>query len=371
MTERSADTSQLHPLPDNACIAPAEQPSESTAPPAKSQVDGPILGVRGLRRIIGLFVAVAAVACIVLLCLSLPVSHAPFRLHATTSFLGLQAASDFRVSIDAQDWDISTAAPTDTAAPSGKFSALRRTLPKDVKDRGVDRLEMWIHAGDEVIVQRLPGVPAHYSITLPSQPVEFAVQLADITQLVQTDETGKETTDTKPEPILRSRIGGSEQPALRILPAEGGGEFGARVAINRLGFGHPTNHGVEAGLLTGGMQFLDKPDNELQLYRGTDLRLGNVDGEIAAAALTSDAIEVYVSGLADDVRLNVSTGRVGERSRSVMPSRYEWLKGQPVIAVALGFVASIVGAVGLLLSAAGAIPPFSRWLHRRLVREER
>jgi hypothetical protein len=180
----------------------------------------------------------------------------------------------------------------------------------------------------------------------------------------------KQFHDASPLPRYRAFVGVGEQPALRILPAGGGGEFSARVAINRLGFGHPTNHGVEAGLLTGGMQFLDKPDNELQLYRGTDLRLGNVDGEIAAAALTSDAIEVYVSGLADDVKLNVSTGRVGERSRSVMPSRYEWLKGQPVIAVALGFVASIVGAVGLLLSAAGAIPPFSRWLHR-LVGEER
>ena len=70
------------------------------------------------------------------------------------------------------------------------------------------------------------------------------------------------------------------------------------------------------------------------------------------------------SGFADDAQLFVAAGRRSHRQRSVMPTRYDWLKSEPVIAVALGFTATFAGVLGLLLSAAQALPSFGRWIQR-------
>jgi hypothetical protein len=370
MTGDDSKPEQLSPVATESHIASPNHPADHAGGANESHAHGKVSYARGLRRLFAVFIAVAAVAGIVVLCLSLPVSRAPFRLHATTSFLGLKAASDFHISIAAEEWDASMSESTGQSLPKEKYLAVRRLPQANSKDPAPDRLNVWIRAGDEVIVQRLPGPPTRYAITLPSEPADLAIQLAGSTHIGRTDETGKEAIDPKPESILRLKIGGSNQPALRVLPTEGRGDFGERVSVSLLGFGHPNNQAVEAGLLGGAMQFLDKPESELQLYRGTDLRLGNVDGEVSAAVLTSDAIEVSANGVADNVSINVSTHRGRNESRNIMPSRYEWLKGQPIIAVALGFLATVVGTAGLLLSAAGASPSFNRWLHR-LVRSEK
>jgi len=128
--------------------------------------------------------------------------------------------------------------------------------------------------------------------------------------------------------------------------------------VSRLGFATVTTHGLEASLISGGLQFLDKPERELQLYRGTDLRLGELDAEISSIQLTGDGLDVTASGLVTSAELVVQH-RSGMDSRNVMPSRYDWLKGQPVLAVLLSFAAFASTFGGVVLSLVQTFPTFA------------
>jgi len=279
-----------------------------------------------------------------------PESRAPFQLHASTEFVGWHAAADAHLSFDTASW---TAYPLNGEGWHGAQDVKLDTAPPSS-----DRIDLWLNAGDDVLVRREGGDPVTYAIVLPVRAAEARVQRG-ARSIWRASPPGSTASDA--ESGLQSlplHVGGSQTPALRIAPAPGQGRLAERLLVSRLGFATVTTHGLEASLISGGLQFLDKPERELQLYRGTDLRLGELDAEISSIQLTGDGLDVTASGLVTSAELVVQH-RSGMDSRNVMPSRYDWLKGQPVLAVLLSFAAFASTFGGVVLSLVQTFPTFA------------
>lgn len=308
-------------------------------------------------RLLALGAALVLAFAAAVLFLAAPTPSAPFRIHARSSLLALTTSSDALLSIDSSEWDAAPAAQ-DNGAPT-PWLALRRVDGDD--DARPDRLRLLIRAGERLTLRHVPGNPARFSITLPSQ-ASLRIQKAPGIVLVYTAADGRKAPDAKQSPIIRINIGGNAQPALRISRWLEGDSVSNRFAVARMSFAQVGSQGVDAALLDGTLQFLDKPETELKLYRGTDLRLGGVDAEIEAMELTKEGIEFSATGFAREAKMFVSTRHATSAPRSVIPSRYDAMKGDPVIAVVVASAATMVGIAGLLLTAASAMPRLAHWL---------
>lgn len=293
--------------------------------------------------------------------LAMPVSLAPFRLHAVASFVGLRVAADTHLSFQVTDWTLSN-------SPSG--SARRSTTPASgnaataASSPAPDRIQVWVHRGDELLLEYIAGEPDQFTLTLPSAQTEVVIQSSTGTTVVRVDADGKETPSEETGAILRARVGPSEQPVLHFSPAASHREVADRVEISQIGFGKPTLRGIDATLTSGGIVFLDKPEVEQQIFRGTDLRLGMLDAEASSLEMGSDGLAISVSGSTSDADVFVATQRSPHWSRSVMPTRYDWIKAQPVLAVVVGFFGILVSLAGVMLAIAQTFPAFGHWLAR-------
>lgn len=296
---------------------------------------------------------------LVVLILAAPVTNAPFRIRATTSLLALKVASDTRIGIDTHEW-IAWAAPSASKSDPTHLVVTQRRGADTSEVPKPDKLMVWLRSGDRVILRRLPGDPAYFSLTLPME-AELIIQSDPGNMLIQATPHGGFRTNSSPSLIRRMAIGGQAQPALRLLPSADGAGISERFAVAEIFFSAVTPHGVQPGLLDGTLLFFDKPDSELKLYRGTDLRLGEVDAEIEAVALTKDGIEFSATGSARQAQLFVQTRHVTSRARRVIPTRYDALMADPFMAVGVTVIAATFGVVGLILSAVGAIPRVAHW----------
>jgi hypothetical protein len=309
-------------------------------------------------RLLALGAALVLAFAAAVLFLAAPTPSAPFRIHAKSSLLALTTSSDALLSIDSSGWDAAPAAQ-DNGEPR-PWLALRRVDGGD-GDARPDRLRLSIRAGEQLTLRHVPGNPTRFSITLPSQ-ASLSIQKAPGIVLEYIAANGSKTPDTTQSPLIRINIGGNAQPALRISRWLEGDSVSERFAVAKISFAQLGRQGVDAALLDGSLQFLDKPETELKLYRGTDLRLGGVDAEIEAIVLTKEGIEFSATGFARKAQMFVSTRHATSAPRSVIPTRYDAMKGDPVIAVAVAAVATLVGIAGLLLTAASAMPRLAHWL---------
>jgi hypothetical protein len=275
-----------------------------------------------------------------------PESQAPFRLHVSTEFAGWHAAADAHLSFDAAAW---TASPSNGEGWQGTQDEKSGTVRV-----GGDRIDLWLKAGDDVLIRREGGDPVTYAIVLPCRAADARLQRGP-RSIWRTSAGNATSTAASGVQSLQLQVGGGQSPALRIAPAAGRSQLAERLLVSRLGFATVATHGLEAGLISGGLQFLDKPEAELQLYRGTDLRLGELDAEVASIQMTVDGLDVTASGRAAAADLVVRRSSGTDR-RSVMPSRYDWLKGQPVLAVLVGFAAFAGTVGGVVLSLVQTFP---------------
>jgi hypothetical protein len=340
------------------------RPMESTLATRPAAADETHQRSRAWRRSIVAVPLMVAFAVAVLV--AGRVSSAPFRLHVSTSFIGMTVADDTHLQFRATEWSMG---PAELAALGrrARRPCRRWHAPRVRQHLAADRLEVWLKAGDDLVLKRLPGEPAAYVLSLPSRPAEVTASLAPGTTVVLEASDGSASAAPAQRSPVRLKLGGAPGSQIRFpSPASRDAPEGLnqRMAVRRLGFGEQGRTGVDVGLTSGGLHFLDKPDNELALYRGNDLRLGDITGEVAGLQLTGDGIDVSASGFVDAAALVVA-GALGEdHRRSVMPARYDWLKSEPVIAVAVAFVGLCAGVLGLLLSAAQALPAIGRWIEQ-------
>lgn len=346
--------------------------ADGPAEPGRLRIQPAQGGKRRRFRIGAAFALFLGATLAAALILASPVWHAPFRLRVTTSFVGLTAAADLRLDLRSSDWSLGPASPADahqtgasSPATSPALTSLSRTAsPKDAAHP--DRIVLFLRAGEDLVLRRLAEKPAQYVLQLPSKSVPLTVQLGADVRITQTDAGGSASTLDASLSPLKFNFGGIADAQIRFTPFEGKEGIGDRLMVSRIGFGLPTQKGVEAGITGGELHFLDKPEHELALYRGTDLRLGELDAEVAAVLMGSEGIEVFASGTTQDAQLFVATRANADRHRSVMPTRYDWLKGAPVAAVGLGFLGALVALLGLVLALAQTFPAVGKWLHRFL-----
>lgn len=294
-----------------------------------------------------------------------PVSDAPFRLHVATSFVAFTAEKDLRLSFRASEWALGPAieTPIGTARPVTLTSVVR---PAESAASSADRIELWLRAGDDLLLRRFDGEPTRYTLALPSSLAQLGLSLHSSAVVTSIDETGKKEVRTAANSPLHLSIGGRAASEIRFTSPgwkdarEGVGD---RLAVSRLGFGAAGKTGVESGLISGGLHFLDKPEMELALYRGTDLRLGALNAEVTGILFGSEGIEVFASGVTREAKLFVTTQGSRSLERSVMPTRYDWLKTEPVTAVGLGIAGAVVAALGLFFALAQVLEPVRSWLH--------
>ena len=338
----------------NGTAAPAPDPAE--LPPLAR----PDLGA-WLRRQRGWFLAVALILVALGLTATLagPVRKAPFRLQAQTDFVGVTARTNAQLAFDIVDWELRNI--VSEGAPAGATFTLRRQATgAPLKP---EPLQVWLSAGDEVLLRRIPAANGsiRFSMSIPLRPVTVAILLSGEPGLT----SSPSGSGVRIGGSLRVQAGGAAQSVLEFGLARMPDESKPRFAISGIGFGQPTDDGhVHPGLISGTLHFLDKPDTELRLWRGTDLRLRQVDAELSSIVLSAEGIEVTASGLTRGAALHVGTQTVESRQRSVMPTFYDWLKGEPFIAVGVGFVAFLTAAAGLVLSAAQVSRRFSERLRR-------
>jgi hypothetical protein len=291
------------------------------------------------------------IALFLALFLASAVASAPFRMLAQTEFLGFKAKGDARLSFEVVDWELRAlrlSGATDNAVVS-------ITRPGTSGTIGADRAEFWLHDGDEVTLQRLPerfGRP-RFALSFPKRAVPVGIQLTQsASQPLEVTSQSKPPT-LNPESPLRGEVGGRADATFVFGIARTASETRPRVAVSAIGFGRPSEDGrVRAGLQTGSLVFLDKPDTDVHLWKGTDLRLRLIDAELASLALSEDGIEVHIDGVTSDATMHVGTSAKAHRMRRVMPTKYDKLKGEPTVAVLVGFAAVMSTFGGLLLSAA-------------------
>lgn len=314
-----------------------------------------------LRRQRGWFLAIALllVALGLAVMLASPVWKAPFRLQAQTDFVGLTAQTEAQLAFDIVDWELRNVVSEGAPATSA-FTMRRQATGVPPKS---EPLMVWLSAGDEVLLQRIPATNGsiRFSMSMPLRPVTLAIQLTEEPGLT----TSPSGSGVRVGGSFRFQAGGAAQSVLEFGVARMPDESKLPFAISGIGFGRPTDDGnVHRGLISGTLHFLDKPDAELRLWRGTDLRFRDVDGELSSIVLSADGIEVNASGLTGEAALHVRTRTAGNRQRSVMPTFYDWLKGEPFVAVAVGLVTFLAGAAGIVLSAAQVSRRFSERLLR-------
>jgi hypothetical protein len=292
-----------------------------------------------------------SIALVLALILASAVASAPFRMLAQTEFVGFKAKDDARLSFEVVDWEL-RALRLSGATDNTPVSITR---PGESGTTSVDRADFWLHDGDEVTLQRLPdrfGRP-RFALSFPNRSVPVGMQLAQsASQPIQVTSQSKPPALNSGSP-LRGEVGGLADAALVFGIARTAIQTRPRVAVSTIGFGRPSEDGrVRAGLQTGSLVFLDKPDTEVRLWKGTDLRLRGIDAELASLALSEDGIEVHVDGLTSDATMHVGTSAQSHQMRRVMPTYYDKLKGEPTMAVLVGFAAVMSTFGGLLLSAA-------------------
>lgn len=314
-----------------------------------------------LRRQRAWFLAIALILVALGLAVALagPVRKAPFRLQAQTDFVGMTARTDAELPFDIVDWELRNVV-SEGAADSAAFTLRREATGAGLKP---EHLQVWLSAGDEVLLRRIPAANGsiRFSMSIPLRPVIVTIHLSGEPGLT----TSPAGSGVRIGGSLRVQAGGAAQSLLEFGLARTPDESKSRFAISGIGFGEPTDGGnVHPGLISGTLHFLDKPDTELRLWRGTDLRFRQVDAELSSIVLSAEGIEVTASGLTRGAALHVGTQTVEASQRSVMPTFYDWLKGEPFIAVGVGFIAFLTAAAGLVLSAAQVSHRISERLRR-------
>lgn len=280
-----------------------------------------------------------------------PVARAPFRMLAQADFVAFTAKGDAHLAFEIVDWELRGLLISGTSESTPVVISRGGEADKAV----AERIELWLREGDELSLQRLPdrfGRP-RYALSLPQRRVPVGMQLADAANQPLQVAHGTDLRPLAMEGTLRGQIGGRAEAALVFSAARVPDETRPRVVVSALGFGRPVEDGrVRAGLQGGSLVFLDRPDAELRLWRGADLRLRDIDAELAALVLTADGIEVQVVGVTSDATMHVGTSARTHQMRRVMPTYYDKLKGEPMIAVLVGFAGALAALGGLLLSAA-------------------
>ncbi len=280
-----------------------------------------------------------------------PVWQASFRMQAQTDFIGFTVKGDARLAFNVTDWEL-RGFRASQATQDAPFSVARAAEG----ERAVaERVDLWLREGNVLTMLRLPdraGRP-RFALSLPVRQVPVAVQLTHATAPPLKSEREGESRPMPADGAVRGEIGGRDEAALVFSIAHPSDETRPRVAVSSLGFGRPLEDGrVYTGLQGGSLLFLDKPDAEVRLWRGTDLRMQLIDAELAAILLSAGGIEVQIDGLTSDATMHVGSSPQLQRMRRVMPTHYDKLKGEPVIAVLLGFFGVLSGIAGLMLSAA-------------------
>jgi len=291
------------------------------------------------------------IALLLALFLASAVAKAPFRMLAHTEFVGFKARADARLSFEMVDWEL----PALRLSGTTDDAPVSITRPGESGATGADKADFWLHDGDEVTLQRLPdrfGRP-RFALSFPKRSVPVGMQLADsASRPIQVTSQSKPLA-LNPGSPLRGEVGGLADAALVFGIARPASQTRPRVAVSAIGFGRPSEDGrVRAGLQSGGLVFLDKPDTEVRLWKGTDLRLRVIDAELASLALSEEGIEVHVDGVTSDATMHIGTSAQSHQMRRVMPTYYDKLKGEPTVAVLVGFAALMSTLVGLFLSAA-------------------
>lgn len=376
------------------------RPSGSSSPPLASAVGarapkGARAHARRRPRYVRLSVLVAGIVLILIasaMYLALPAERADFRIHAKTSFVAFRADADHNITIESSDWD-AIGIPADSH--DDHTMAVSRSPGNKPNIKTPDRIEIAIHANDVVQIEADDQVPFRYLIFLPSRAAMLSIQSESGAPLYSIADNGQRVAIANSAPAYQMKAGERAGYALRVtlpecvisighvsrgdatdpdagrLPLPGCAHgIADRLRVDQLGFGKPGTDGVAVGLLGGGLQFLDNPNSEFALYRGTDLRLGIDDAEITALELARDGIGVYATGSTQAATLNVETRDRGVTAHSIMPTRLDGFKGTHSIAITVSVLATIVGIIGFILSVAGVIKPFGSWLHRVLEMDE-
>jgi len=292
--------------------------------------------------------------------LAAPVSSALFRLHASTQLLHLRSEAPNTFTIRTSGWELTSA--KDDGDATGITQTLTSRSQAASGESSADLITIFLEPADQIELRQRAAGGTRYTLTLPSRSTKVSVQLGEHSQLVRKDSQDGETVEPEFGSATLFNAIGDQGALIRFTSETMEEDIAQRLSVSRLGFGLVREDEIFAGLLDGNLQFLDKPDNELKLYRGTDLQLGELDAEISAIVLSEKGIHLDVQGRTDDAYLRVALRDESSRLRNVLPTRLEWLKGDPVTAVLVGFIAALCGAAGLLFALAQAIPTVGTWL---------
>jgi hypothetical protein len=142
-----------------------------------------------------------------------------------------------------------------------------------------------------VVQIRADGItPFRYDILLPARPVTLSIQSGSGAPLYARQDDGTRLAIAHSAPTFQFRAGsGAKEMSFTLaecevafngsstrdradgassqLPlASCGHDIVEPLLVDRIGFGVQTREGVAAGLLDGGIQFLDLPNSEIPLY---------------------------------------------------------------------------------------------------------
>jgi len=289
--------------------------------------------------------------------LAAPVPRPLFRLHVATQFVHLRCEAAKVVSIRASDWELSGA----SEGGSAKTVTSRSSGPSVAG--AFDLISIDLQPGDQIEIRQLAAGKPRYTIALPARSLKVSVQLHEQSFLVRKDAKGVESVDSELGSVAVFEALARSGALLRFSVAPANEDVVEHLNVNRLGFGMLESDEVLAGLLAGQLQFLDKPDSELKLFRGADLRFGDyLDAEISAIALSDRGIRLDAQGRTNDAYLQVTLRGGEHRVRNMLPTRFEAMQGDPVVVVLVAFVAALAGAAGLFLSVAQTVPSVGKWL---------
>ena len=317
------------------------------------------------RLVIPAIAAVGAAAVSILAC---EVKRAPFRLDVQTASLWAivsrnpaagsgQATGDNRVAFESTGWIVDQPeAAHEWRDLRGKVVSLRSADPRQGRSY---RVIFQLRPGEQIQLEMSDVIPPSTSRSLrvkfPKHPVDVIIETA----------TGPQGPDFRFD--VESTFGETRQEIGDRVDISVGGASGGSVRLegvttprertNRLrieGIGFVQDEGVpRSGVETGRLYFLDTPGSEMNIFRGTDLRLESDDMTIESLFVTDKGLQVTLSGMASAAMIQL--GSSGDDSAiSIMPTYFDRAQRRPSLVAgiaALTLVSTLLGTV----FAAGAI----------------
>ncbi|SAL05299.1 hypothetical protein AWB81_07101 [Caballeronia arationis] len=343
----------------------SQQPLQSNADQTLSTVEVLLKKSKKFLALLGLVLLAIAV----IIGLVMPVGHAPFRMHASSAYVGLEINSEAHLSIAAAAWDAGVDFSRSEKALNEQ-SILMRSMSSAPHAKDLDMIDIWLDKGDLLLIKYFPGDPAQFAISVPKGRPALTVQLGSNAPLSTIDERGTRRSFSTTNRVLSGTLRDAANSGIRVSLGKKEQLVSNSFAVTLLGFGETSGRTVEPGLISGGIQFLDRPNEPLDLFRASDLRFRSVDADITAIIFSNEGIELFASGSVSGATLNVSSPSHENSSRAIMPNLFDRLKGDPLASTLISVGAGLAGLVSFVLSLTGLGDPLKRRILRLLEKSQ-